>query len=215
MIAPFYQATPMGPFKEKQKLASVTGLPGRRAEDAELMKRIQTSADKRALAELALHYAPRLKAWLINRGEQGMTAEDIVQDVMVTVWQKAGMFDPDKASFSTWAYRLTRNKWIDHKRKYDRLQPTEPSILLSLDDRMVDGADADYDHVEAARAVHDALAKLPNSQKEMLQLSFFEGLSHSQIAKRTGLPLGTVKSQIRGPLKKLQSHLAQYRGAYQ
>ncbi|GAB5458878.1 MAG: RNA polymerase sigma factor RpoE [Henriciella sp.] len=215
MIAPFYQATPMGPFKEKKKLASVTGLPGRRAEDAELMLRIQTSADKRALAQLALHYAPRLKAWLINRGEQGMTAEDIVQDVMVTVWQKAGMFDPNKASFSTWAYRLTRNKWIDHKRKYDRLQPTEPSVLLSLDDRMVDGADADYDHVEAARAVHDALAKLPNSQKEMLQLSFFEGLSHSQIAKRTGLPLGTVKSQIRGPLKKLQSHLAQYRGAYQ
>lgn len=215
MIAPFYQATPQAPLKKQQKLASVTGLPGRRSEDAELMRLIQASADKRALAELAVHYGPRLKAWLINRGEQGMTAEDIVQDVMVTVWQKASMFDPNKASFSTWAYRLTRNKWIDHKRKHDRLQPTDPSILLNLDDRTVDGADADYDHVEAARAVHDALAKLPNSQKEMLQLSFFEGLSHSQIAKRTGLPLGTVKSQIRGPLKKLQSHLAQYRGAYQ
>lgn len=213
MIAPISKLAPSRTVKQ-QGLASVTGLPSRRGEDTALMQKIQESADKSALAKLANHYGPRLKAWLINRGEEGMTAEDIVQDVMITVWQKAHMFDPSKASFSTWAYRLTRNRWIDHKRKHDRLQPTDPSVLVSLDDRTVRGAEADYDHVEAAQAVHKALANLPNNQKEMLQLSFFEGLSHSQIAERTGLPLGTVKSQIRGPLKKLQSRLAAFRGAY-
>lgn len=201
--------------RKDAKMASVSALPQRRDEDAAIMVRIRDQRDRHALSEIAQHYAPRLKAWLVNRGEQGATAEDVVQDVMVTVWTKAHQFDPSKASFSTWAYRLTRNKWIDHKRKHDRMQPTEPQTMQLLDDRPVKGAESGYDQIEAARAVHEALANLPIKQKEMLQLAFFEGLSHSQIAKRTGLPLGTVKSQIRGPLKKLRSRLNEYRGAYQ
>ena len=104
--------------------AKVSALPGRSALDGELMLRVVTSADRDAFNALAVHYAPRLKAWLMHRGEGDSTSEDIVQDVLTAVWQKASSFDSAKASFSTWVYRMTRNRWIDHKRKHDRLQPT-------------------------------------------------------------------------------------------
>lgn len=202
------------PTSKSDHLATVTGLPRRGATDAELMVRIARDRDRAALADLVVHYAPRLKGWLINRGEISETAEDLVQDAMLKVWHKADRFDPDKASFSTWVYRLTRNCWFDHKRKHDRLQPTSPEIMQTLADHAVDGVDLEYEQLEAAAAVNEALADLPPDTKSMLQMSFFEGLSHSQIAVRTGLPLGTVKSRIRAPLKRLQARLEPYRGVY-
>lgn len=202
------------PTSKSENRATVTGLPRRGAVDAELMMRIARDRDRGALAELAAHYAPRLKGWLINRNVISETAEDLVQDALIKVWRKADKFNPEKASFSTWIYRLTRNCWIDYKRKQDRLQPTSPDIMQSLADHAVDAVDQDYDQLEAARAVNEALADLPPDTKSMLQMSFFEGLSHSQIAIRTGLPLGTVKSRIRAPLKRLQTRLEAYRGVY-
>lgn len=199
---------------KSDKLASVTGLPRRGAVDSELMARIAQKHDRAALAVLAAHYGPRLKGWLIHRGVISETAEDLVQDVLIKVWHKAEKFDPQKATFSTWVYRLTRNCWIDYKRKQDRLQPTSPEILQTLAERAVEGPDDQYDQLEAAVAVNEALADLTPDTKSMLHMSFFEGLSHSQIAVRTGLPLGTVKSRIRAPLKRLQKRLESYRGAF-
>lgn len=190
--------------------ASVSAMPGRGDADAALVRRVGDHRDRSALDTLASHYAPRLKAWLMHRGEQAHTAEDIVQDVMVTVWLKASMFDQSRGSFSTWAYRLTRNRWIDHKRKHDRLQPTDFDAIARLADSPVAAADAEYDKQEASKAVHQELALLTPEQKNMLHLAFFEGLSHSQIAERTGLPLGTVKSRIRTPLKKMQEGLKEF-----
>ncbi|HEY9090710.1 sigma factor-like helix-turn-helix DNA-binding protein [Parasphingorhabdus sp.] len=82
-------------------------------------------------------------------------------------------------------------------------------------DAPVDTADAALDQIEVARAIQAELAKLPLDQKQMLHLAFFEGLSHSQIADRTGLALGTVKSRIRVSLKKMKSKLEIYRGVDQ
>lgn len=191
--------------------AKVSALPGRSALDGELMSRVVTSADRDAFNALAMHYAPRLKAWLMHRGEGDSTSEDIVQDVLAAVWQKAASFDGAKASFSTWVYRMTRNRWIDHKRKHDRLQPTAPSDMIHLVDEPDDSLHAGLEEAEAAQAVRDALATLPPEQKQMLYLAFFEGLSHSAIAERTGIAIGTVKSRIRAPLKKLRTTLEAYR----
>jgi len=196
----------------KTGLAVISEMPGRRAQDTALMQRIIDDADKHALETLALHYAPRLKSFLMHRGEQSQTAEDIVQDVMIAVWTKAAQFDASKGSFSSWAYRMTRNKWIDHKRKHDRLQPTSPEIIQVMTDGVVASADIDFDKVEAAGAVRTHMAALPNEQKQMLHLAFFEGLSHRQISARTGLPLGTVKGRIRASLKKMRPGLENFQG---
>ena len=195
--------------------ATVTAMPGRERTDAALMSRISNASDRSALAEISLHYAPRLKAWLMYRGEQASTAEDIVQDVLIQVWTKAHQYDPAKGAFSSWVFRTVRNSWIDHKRKHDRQQPTEPDTVAAMADAPVEAADAELDKSQAAQAVHAELAKLPLDQKQMLHLAFFEGLSHSQIAQRTGLALGTVKSRIRAPLKKMKSRLENFRGVNQ
>lgn len=196
---------------DKPGPARVSPLPGRAETDRNLVARIVSSADRAAFNTLALHYAPRLKAWLLNRGESDATSEDIVQDVLVSVWQKADRFDAGKASFSTWVYRLTRNRWIDHKRKHDRMQPVAPADMAHLADAPIESPHAGLEEAESAIAVHEALSTLPPEQKQMLYLAFFEGLSHSAIAARTGIAIGTVKSRIRAPLKKLRSVLEDHR----
>ncbi len=185
----------------------MTALPGRAHMDASLMRRVALARDQAAFGELAGHYAPRLKAWLIKRGEAAATSEDIVQDVLVAAWSKAGAFDAGKASFATWIYRLTRNRWIDHRRKNDRMTPTPPETVAALADEPVEGPHAGLERRLAAEVVRAELALLPPEQKRILHLAFFEGLSHSQIAERTGLALGTVKSRIRVPLKRLRESL--------
>ncbi|MEO0441353.1 MAG: sigma-70 family RNA polymerase sigma factor [Pseudomonadota bacterium] len=194
------------------RTASVNALPGRGTQDTALMQRIVISSDRAALEDIAGHYAPRLKSWLMYRGEQPSTAEDIAQDVIIQVWTKAAKFDSAKGTFSAWIFRMTRNCWIDYKRKHDRLQPTAPDVMSVMADAAVDAADVTMDENEAAEAVQSELAKLPLDQKQMLHLAFFEGLSHSEIAERTGLALGTVKSRIRAPLKKMQNSLKNFRG---
>lgn len=195
--------------------ATVKAMPGRDGKDAALMDRVMASSDRAAFHDIATHYAPRLKSWLVYRGAQSSTAEDIVQDVMISVWSKAHQFDPLKGAFSAWVYRMTRNHWIDYKRKHDRLQPTEPDLISTMADTPIAGADAAFDQSETAQAVQAELAKLPLDQKQMLHLAFFEGLTHSQIAERTGLALGTVKGRIRAPLKKLKNRLQNFRGVDQ
>jgi RNA polymerase sigma-70 factor (ECF subfamily) len=106
---------------------------------------------------------------------------------------------------------MTRNRWIDHKRKHDRMHPVAPEDMATLADSAVESAHAGLEEAEAAEAVRDALATLPPEQKQMLHLAFFEGLSHSEIAARTGIAIGTVKSRIRAPLKKLRSTLEAHR----
>lgn len=196
-------------------LAEVSALPGRTDKDAELMWRVKAERDRSAFSELAEHYAPRLVAWLINRGESRPTAEDIVQDVLVAVWRKASLFDENKASFSAWVFRATRNKWIDHQRRHGRVLPVEPDLMNALADAPQDSAEKGVERAQAIDALRQELALLPPEQKQMLFLAFFEGLSHSQIAARTGVALGTVKSRIRAPLMNLRVKLGKFEGAGQ
>jgi len=191
--------------------ASVSALPGRSQLDRDLMHRVAQQADRAAFSELAGHYAPRLKAWLMHRGEESATAEDIVQDVFVSVWRKADQYNARKASFSTWVFQITRNRWLDHKRKHARLDVTAPEDLSILADEPVEPIYCPLERSEAARAVRLAMSTLPPEQKQMLYLAFFEGLSHSAIAARTGIAIGTVKSRIRAPMKKLRGMLEEYR----
>lgn len=203
---------PKGSDSYSGRSAIVKALPGREVKDAALINRISGSRDRVALEEIAAHYAPRLKAWLMYRGEQSSTAEDIVQDVLISVWTKANQFNPTKGAFSSWIFRMVRNTWIDHKRKHDRMQSTAPDIISIMADAPVAAADVELDQSQVAMAVQAELAKLPIEQKQILHLAFFEGLSHSQIAERTGLALGTVKSRIRVPLKNMKTKLENFRG---
>ncbi|MTI43290.1 RNA polymerase sigma-70 factor (ECF subfamily) [Roseibium hamelinense] len=162
---------------------------------SDLVVKVASDRDRSAFAELFDHFAPRLKGYLMQQGADANLAEEIAQDVMVTLWRKAELFDPSKSSASTWLFRIARNRRIDRLRrqKTAELDPEDPSLQPSAPADVASEMDARL----REERVREALKSLPNEQQDVVRQAFFTGLSHSEIADRTGLPLGTVKSRIR------------------
>jgi RNA polymerase sigma-70 factor (ECF subfamily) len=165
------------------------------AEFAALVAAVAERRDRLAFTRLFDHFAPRLNAHLLRLGTEPTAAEEITQEVMVTLWRKAALFDPGKSSLATWLYRVARNRRIDMIRR-DRFAflDTQDPVLETTDETDLD---ASVDLSQRGEAVRLALDSLPEEQLSLVRLAFFDGLSHSEISQRTGLPLGTVKSRIR------------------
>jgi len=170
---------------------------------AGLLLRVRDHQDRAAFAALFRHFAPRVKAFLMKSGAGAALAEECAQDVMATLWQKSHLFDPARASVSTWVYTIARNKRIDALRKDRRAEPEELDW----------GPEPEPDQAEAMEAQEEterlgrALASLPDKQRALIERAFYGDLSHSEIAAETGLPLGTIKSRIRLALDKLRHHM--------
>ena len=180
--------------------------------DAAWLHRIANEQDARALSELFEIYGPKLKGWLMARGVGNGTAEDIVQDVMIKVWTRAELFDPQKASFATWVYRLTRNKWIDHKRKHGRMDVRDPELMKVIADDEVASAEENFMAQQSTDVLRDHIARLTDAQQMAIQMAFMEFKTHKQISAETGLPLGTVKTRIRSAINALKSSMARQQG---
>lgn len=169
---------------------------------ADWVEAVARDHDRSAFTQLFDHFAPRLTSYLMRLGTDNGSAEELAQEVMVTLWRKAALFDRTKSSVATWLYRIARNRRIDTIRrdKVDRLDANEPMLLPQGEpdlDEAVSGARRD-------EVIRHAMQDLPEEQLALVRLAFFEGLSHSEIAERTGLPLGTVKSRIRLAFTRLR-----------
>lgn len=163
--------------------------------------------DLDAYEALFRHFAPRVKAYMARMGGDGHLAEELMQETMIAVWNKADRFDPSKGAVSTWIFTIARNLRIDAFRREKRpdFDPNDPAFVP--DD--VAPADAEFDARQASEQLHRAIAALPEEQAALLKLSFFEDQSHSAIATRLNLPLGTVKSRMRLAFDKLRAALTQ------
>lgn len=163
--------------------------------------------DRQAFALIFDHFAPRLETYLQKQGLPRDEAEDIAQDVLTTVWVKSALFDPEKSSLATWIYRIARNRRIDRLRRTRNVMPlddTEVETLL-VDTETPDTALAAG---QEAQALRGALKELPEEQRQLVQLSYFEGMSQSEIATHARLPLGTVKSRLRLAFNRLRLSLS-------
>lgn len=170
------------------------------------MAAVAEKRDREAFARLFDHFAPRIEAYLMRMGADSSAAEEICQDVMATLWRKANLFDASKSSVATWLYRIARNRRIDAARRnrLDYLDPAEPALTQVASEGAIDLA---VDMQQREDLVRDAMRTLPDEQLSLIRLAFFDGLSHSVIAERTGLPLGTVKSRIRLAFTRLRRAL--------
>ena len=175
------------------------------AELAALVRAVALDRDRAAFTQLFDYFGPRLQGYLIRLGSDSGTAEEIMQDAMATLWNKAAMFDPEKSAVATWLYRIARNRRIDGLRR-DRLDYFDPMDApeIASDDP---NADEQIDLHHKEERVRDVLELLPPDQLALVRLAFFEGLSHSEIADRMRLPLGTVKSRIRLAFNRLRRGL--------
>ncbi len=176
------------------------------SEHAALAAAVAQGRDREAFTRLFDYFAPRLETYLVRLGSDAATAEEIAQDALATLWRKAALFDPDKSSLATWLYRIARNRRIDRLRR-DRAAIVEPEDAVF--DVMDESADIEgqVDIQQREKLVRAAMERLPREQLDLVRLAFFDGLSHSQISERTGLPLGTVKSRIRLAFTRLRRSL--------
>jgi len=172
---------------------------------ADNMAKIAREQCRSSFADLFEFFAPRLKSYMLQLGADASEAEELAQEVMVTVWRKAHQYDPDKASVSTWIFRIARNRRIDAHRRTRRpdLDPEEPLLRPPEPEE----PDTMLNRVQMEDVVRKQLQTLPPEQLDLLKAAFYQGLSHSEIAKAFDLPLGTVKSRIRLAFNRLRGQL--------
>lgn len=181
----------------------------RNAHLKELMSRVAQHRDKQAFGELFNHFAPLLRSYSLAR-EPGaaLLADELAQEVLIKVWNKAHTYKPDIAAVSTWVFTLARNSRIDHLRRNGRfstdIDPTE--LFENMEDESPDPFQmAQRQRIE--QRVHEGLKQLPIEQSQILAKVYLEGKSHQEAANELELPLGTVKSRVRLALQKLQLFL--------
>jgi RNA polymerase sigma-70 factor (ECF subfamily) len=168
---------------------------------------VATKRDRTAFARLFDFYAPRVYAYLLRLRLEPGVADELTQDVMTTLWQKAELFDRTKSSVGTWLFRIAHNRRIDvHRRGREDTVP-EPRPTDTPDPSPAPDDSLDMSQREAS--IRAALRLLPEEQLDLIRLAFFEGLSHGGIASQTGLPLGTVKSRLRLAFSRLRQALEQ------
>jgi RNA polymerase sigma-70 factor (ECF subfamily) len=169
---------------------------------ADLLHRVAKSGDAEAFRKLFQAYAPRVKAYMMRQGSDANTAEDLAQETLLAVWRKASLYSGDKGSATTWIYTIARNLRIDRLRREVAWQPLpEGANDEPADDPAPDEALAERQRRDRVRAI---LVGLPAEQRDVVTLSYVDGLSHSEIAERLGLPLGTVKSRMRLAYEKIR-----------
>ncbi len=175
-----------------------------------LLVEVGRSRDVERFERLFRHFAPRVRAYMAKTGSPAQ-AEELMQETMVAVWNKAALYDPAKGAVSTWIFSIARNLRIDAWRRekrpeFDENDPAfQPAPEPSAVNRMEVAEDADR--------VRLALRALPAEQAEVMRLAYFEDNSQSAIAEALNLPLGTIKSRMRLALGKLRSALGEAGGA--
>ena len=190
---------PASVVQRRRATKTVNKTPDRMAWVAQ-MAAVRDRQDREAFAELFRHFAPRVKAFVMKSGVGPDLAEEVMQEVMATLWRKAHLFDPAKASVATWVFTIARNRKIDLIRKGRRPEPED----------LPWGPEAEPDQedvlamTQETEKLGEALKALPEKQRVLIERAYFGELSHSEIAAETGLPLGTIKSRIRLALERLR-----------
>lgn len=150
------------------------------------------------------YYAPRVRSFMALKTKDRQAAEELMQETMVAVWNKAAQFDPARGNVSAWIFTIARNIRIDaYRRKRPVLDANDPVFVPDNSP----SADIEFEQMQDARLLREAMETLPAEQLDVLKRAFFDDVSHSTIAEDLGLPIGTVKSRIRLAFEKLRNAL--------
>jgi len=160
--------------------------------------------DRGAFSALFQLAAPRVKAYLVRLGSTSAAAEELTQDVFLTVWRKADSFDPGKAGVMTWIFVIARNRRIDGLRR----EASTVTYGTTPPEAADDDSPSAHDAISAAQheaRIRRAIALLPPDQQDVIKLSYWDEQAHAAIAEALGIPLGTVKSRLRLALTRLRA----------
>jgi RNA polymerase sigma-70 factor (ECF subfamily) len=177
--------------------------PQEAAKDAVLVERMR-EGDEAAVGQLYDRYSGIVYSVALRVLNDTGAAEDVLQEVFLQLWRNPGLFDANRGSLGAWLAVIARNRAIDALRK--RKPETEvENVILSVDCDL-ENETARKVSIEKARS---ALARVPAEQRKALELAFFQGLTHTEIAAKTGEPLGTIKTRIRSALMALRKAMTE------
>lgn len=181
--------------------------------DASLMERI-LQRDSAALETLYDRYSRPVYSLVLRISQQPGSAEEIVQDVFLQIWQNAKRYEATRGALGPWLFTVARNRALDFLRlKREKQRRREDSADFDLPPSAVVRPDPEgaMDQSRRAEKVRSLMSSLPDLQRRAIELAFFDGMSHSEISAAIGEPLGTVKSWIRGGLLRLRESLEEAR----
>lgn len=191
----------------------VTGDSSRDTADLALVERMR-GGDEGALATLYDRWADRVHSLAVQLLRDARDAEDIVEETFWQAWRNATRFEVARGTVGAWLLTICRSRALDRLRS--RRRQREDASLDEAPEAVATNADAADQVVadESARAVRSALGELPGEQRQALELAYFGGLSQSEIAEKTGQPLGTIKTRMRLAMNKLRERLAPLRESH-
>lgn len=178
-------------------------------DDVAIMRRM-AQGDDRALGSLYDHWHSLVYAVVLRIVRQQKDVEDVVEETFWQAWRQASRYEPSRGSVATWLLTIARSRALDRVRALTRLR--EESLESERAEEVAQYASdsdpaKDAESAERRKIVVEALGELPAEQREALELGYFGGLSQSEIAERTGQPLGTIKTRMRLAMQKLRSSL--------
>lgn len=188
-------------------MATSEGQQNRAPDDAALLRQV-VDADEDALGELYDRYSATLRGLARRILGDSSEAEDVLQEGFLQVWRQAARYDPGRSSVSTWLSLIVRSRAIDRLRTRRVVDRTSQSAQQENPNRYTSPqGERNVLEQERASRLHDELGKLPSEQREVLEMAFYGGLTQSEIAAQTGIPLGTVKTRTLLAMKKLRKAL--------
>jgi RNA polymerase sigma-70 factor, ECF subfamily len=172
--------------------------------DGELLQAI-AQQDQDAFDELYQRYCNLVYSMAFHVLQNSVLAEEVTQDVFIKIWTQPDRWTPDGGKFSSWLLTVTRYTAIDHLRREGSQSAKLILLLDTLPDETGDGLSAN--EVSDGKELQHLMEQLPPEQAQVIQLAFFRGMTHQQMAKALDLPLGTVKTRLRMGLSKLKHFL--------
>lgn len=183
-------------------LRTTAGAP----DDTSLLRRVQ-QGDHEAVALLYERYGGAAYGLAYRITSDGSAAEDVVQDAFVSIWKQAPRFDPERGQVRSWLMTIVHHRAIDavrrRKGRNERALPEGPEEFVATRGRPEELAEWTLE----AEAVREAVRRVPDEQRRTIEMAYFEGLTHVEIAERMAVPLGTVKSRLRIGLEKMRAYL--------
>jgi RNA polymerase sigma factor (sigma-70 family) len=155
-------------------------------------------------------YAPAAKSLAVRVVRQPQLAEEIVQEAFLAVWRSPDGFDPERGSVKAWLMGMVHHRAVDAVRREESNRRRAEDLAPIAREEVSDHADEVIEEVgrpEERRLVRAALAELPAQQRDVLEMMYFDGLSQTQVAEKTGLPLGTVKSRTLLGMRRMRATL--------